>query len=357
LVPARRRYWYQLQASKAEARLAVDLHNRSGENRRLEAFIVHMSMAWLKLLQACYDQDEREKDLYLRGTNGRRQRTAEGDWLMKPLQRLLSEAYSDTDPTRRNVEFFLGLRHKIEHRHDRDVAILVAGKAQAIVLNYERELVRMFGVGEGLSDELRFPIFLSTITDDAVESLKTVRARTSRAIVDYIQDFDAALEPGIASSDAYDFRVVLIPQLGPKSEADVAMTFVRLDELEPDQRAGVENAMTIIREKQVPVSNLGALKPGQVATEVQQQLELRFSTSDHTRCWQHYGVRPAQGAEHPERTKSEFCRWDEAFEQYTYTKTWIAYLVRRLGEPAEHSAVLGREPQSHPATGRDSPAA
>lgn len=38
---ARRRYWYQLQASKGEARLAVDLHNRSGDEPRLEAFIVH----------------------------------------------------------------------------------------------------------------------------------------------------------------------------------------------------------------------------------------------------------------------------------------------------------------------------
>jgi len=115
-VAARRRFWHQLQASKGEARLAVDLQNRSGDERRLEAFILHMTLAWLKLLQAYYDKDGREKDLYLRD-RGRRQRTTEGDWWMKSLQTLLGEEYSLNNPVRRNVEFFLGLRHKIEHRH------------------------------------------------------------------------------------------------------------------------------------------------------------------------------------------------------------------------------------------------
>ena len=45
-------WWHHLQASKEEVRLAVDLYNRSGNQRQLEAFIIHMSLGWLKLLQA-----------------------------------------------------------------------------------------------------------------------------------------------------------------------------------------------------------------------------------------------------------------------------------------------------------------
>lgn len=339
---APRRYTYQLRASKSEARLAVDLHNRVGTERQLEAFIVHMSLAWLKLLQAFYEKDGRKKQTFKLDKNGHRQRTAEGDWLMKPLQALLEESYSPTDPVRVNVEFFLGLRHKIEHRHDRDVAVLVAGKTQAIVLNYERELVRMFGENEGLADELRFPVFVSSVTEDGLAAVKEVRARAPRSVLDYIQDFDAALDPEVSADHAYEFRVVLIPQTGPKSEADVAMTFVRLEELEEAQRETVETALTVIREKQVPVANLGQLLPKAIVPRVEASLDSRFTTADHTRCWKHYRVRPESGAPHPERTKPEFCRWDHVFKRYTYTEAWVAYLERKLADKTEYQRVLGR---------------
>lgn len=56
-MPRKPRWWYVLQDSKNEVRLAVDLYNRSGVERQLEAFIVHMSMGWLKLLQAHFEQN------------------------------------------------------------------------------------------------------------------------------------------------------------------------------------------------------------------------------------------------------------------------------------------------------------
>lgn len=208
--------------------------------------------------------------------------------------------------------------------------------------------MRAFGEDEGLSDELRFPIFVGSFTEDAVQALKDVRGRAPRPVLDYIQDFDAALEPEVAGSDAYDFRVVLIPQQGPKTEADVAMSFVRLDELEPEQRDQVELALTIIREKQVPVANLGQLLPNQVVDRVREAIGLQFSSHDHTRCWQHYEVRPAGDSATPERTKSDFCRWDAVFQRHTYTEAWIHYLTRKLSDPAEHESALGRPPTPVP---------
>jgi hypothetical protein len=216
---ARPRWWHQLQASKDEVRLAVDLYNRIGQERQLEAFVVHMSLGWLKLVQAKYEKEGKQRDLFIL-RNGRRQRTADGDWLMKPLSTLLAEQYSDADPIRRNVEFFIGLRHKIEHRYDRDVATLIAGKTQAFVLNYEKEIVRLFGDREGLSDELRMPIFVSSITEDAVEAIKQVRNRVPRSVLDYVQDQDAALDSSITADNSYDFRLYLIPQTSSPSDSD-----------------------------------------------------------------------------------------------------------------------------------------
>jgi hypothetical protein len=40
----RPQWWHRLQASKGEVRLAVDLYNRSGHERHLEAFIIHMTL-------------------------------------------------------------------------------------------------------------------------------------------------------------------------------------------------------------------------------------------------------------------------------------------------------------------------
>jgi Protein of unknown function (DUF3644) len=342
---ARPRWWHQLQASKDEVRLAVDLYNRIGQERQLEAFVVHMSLGWLKLIQAEYEKKGKERDLYtLR--NGRRQRTTDGDWLMKSLSALLAERYKDSDPIRRNVEFFLGLRHKIEHRYDRDVAALVAGKTQALVLNYEREIVRLFGDEEGLAEELRLPVFLSSITDDAVEAIKRVRGRVPRAVLDYVQDQDAAIDPAVAADNSYEFRLYLIPQTSSASDADAAMTFVRLDDLDHEQRAKVDAAMTIIREKQVPVSNLDSLLPTLVVQRVKVEAQIRFSMTDHTSCWQHFEVRPPERDEHPERTKEQFCRWDSTFKRWVYTEAWVAYLVRKLGDADLHREILGRDPAS-----------
>jgi Domain of unknown function (DUF3644) len=342
---ARPRWWHQLQASKDEVRLAVDLYNRVGQERQLEAFVVHMTLGWLKLLQAKYEKSGDKRDLYTL-KNGRRQRTEDGDWLMKPLSTLLTETYEERSPVRRNVEFFLGLRHKIEHRYDRDVAALVAGKTQALLLNYEKEVVRFFGEDEGLAEELRFPIFLSSITDDAVAAIKEVRSRVPRAVLEYVEDHDAAMEPSIASDSSYDFRLYLIPQTSSASDADTAMTFVRLDDLDAEQRAQVDAAMTIIREKQVPVSNLGSLLPTEVVRRVKADAQIRFSMTDHTRCWQFFEVRPPEGDEHPERTKPQFCRWDSTFKRWVYTEAWVSYLVRKLGDPDLHREALGRDPKS-----------
>jgi hypothetical protein len=64
----RPQWWHRLQASKGEVRLAVDLYNRSGHERHLEAFIIHMTLGWLRLLQARIEQ--RGGDLYERDKRG-----------------------------------------------------------------------------------------------------------------------------------------------------------------------------------------------------------------------------------------------------------------------------------------------
>jgi hypothetical protein len=84
--------------------------------RQLEAFIVHMSLGWLKLLQA--HVEEARGDLYKRDKRGWRKKHAEGGYVFKPLRTLLDELFKPNDPRVANIAFFQRLRNQIEHRHD-----------------------------------------------------------------------------------------------------------------------------------------------------------------------------------------------------------------------------------------------
>lgn len=339
LVAPRPRWWHLLQASKNEATLAVDLYNRSGKERQLQAFIVHMALAWLKLLQARAQRDG--DDLYIRNARGQRIRAKDGEWLHKPLSTLAEEFFKSPDARHVNLTFFIGLRNQIEHRHEGDIAALVAGRTQALLLNYETTLVELFGSGESLSNQLRFPLFLSSITDSAVLALKKVRERVPKGIVEWVQDFDSTLNPDLVADQKFDFRIYIMPYTGPKTDADAAMSFVRPEDLTDDQREMMNQVLTIIRDRQVPVSDLGGLLPNQVAKRVAAAIGRPFAPSTHhVRAWRYYGARPESAAADPTRTKQDFCHWNPAFRQYVYTESWVNFLIRKLSDEETYQQVM-----------------
>jgi hypothetical protein len=345
-VAPRPRWWHHLQASKQEALLAVDLYNQSNRKRRLEAFVVHMHMAWLYLLQARFERDG--IDCWYRNERGWRIRGKDGEFRAWELARCIKEQFPQTnDPVRSNLEFFIGFRNKIEHRHEQLLEAIVAGKCQSHILNYEATLVELFGQAEGLADELRFPVFVSSLTEDAVEALKQTHKRLPKRLTSYVEEFDAGLDEEVRGDYRYDFRVLLIPQTGPKSEADVAMRFVRLDELPEKQRSDLDVVQTIVRDKQVPVQNAGRLKPSAVCREVEKALGIKFTaTSDHAKAWRHFKVRPAAGDGNPTRTKAQYCVWDEPHGDYVYTDAWVKLLIKELSDEKRFKKVIGHAPVS-----------
>jgi hypothetical protein len=339
-----------LQASKQEVLLAVDLYNRVRGERQLEAFIVHMQIGWLYMLQAKFTRDE--VDFWYRTDGGRRIRGEDGEFRSWSFRKCLAEEFPNPrHPVRRNVEFFIGLRDKVEHRFERDLEPVVAGKCQSLILNYERALVDWFGEPEGVADALRFPVFVSSLSEDAVSALKSTYKRLPKRITSYVEEYDASVDSDVRTDQRYDFRVLLIPQTGPKSEADVAMRFVRLDELPKEQQEKFEVVQTIIRDKQVPVGNFRRYKPSEVAARVEEATGYKFSPSwAHAKAWRYYEVRPADGDSHPERTKSQYCIWDEPHGDYVYTEAWVKRLIKDMRDPAKFAKVVGHTPE--PVEGR-----
>jgi len=143
----------------------------------------------------------------------------------------------------------------------------------------------------------------------------------------------------------YEFHVYLIPQTGSKTEADVAMRFIRLEDLSADERAQLEQMRTIVRDRQVPVSNAGKHKPSDVSRKVSEVLGVRFSPAwDHVKAWKHYKAHPETGATNPKRTRSQYCVYDEVHGDYVFTDASIQLLTTELRDPDAFKLVIGHPP-------------
>jgi hypothetical protein len=81
------------------------------------------------------------------------------------------------DPVRINLELFIALRNKVEHRYEHALRAAAGGRAHAFVINFEQELVANFGSEHSLADQLRFPLFVESITaPERKDTIKATRA-------------------------------------------------------------------------------------------------------------------------------------------------------------------------------------
>ncbi len=174
------KYMQMVEASQDEALLAVRLYNDPAEARSFEAFIVHMHVAWLYLLHAEFARDKVDTRYWK--TEGKRRllERIDGEPKQWEFARSVRERWtSDQDPIRANLEFFIGLRNKIEHRYAKRAQLaltaLLGGQAQALLLNYEEELVAKFGVEHSLATRLRVLFTAPTIRVGRVRVVRRCR--------------------------------------------------------------------------------------------------------------------------------------------------------------------------------------
>lgn len=228
-------WWYTMQEARRQAVVAIDFYNRPGDSRSLLDFVVHMHLAWQNLLHA--DLMRRHVNIYFRERDGRRYRRRNGDKISWGLSDCLAHEFGDADPTRANVAFFIGLRNRIEHRFQ-DVILTATGpEAHANVLNFERELVSRFGPEHSLAAELRFPLFVQSLTPAGMRKQRELRRGLPLQTQAYITKFQAALDPAVQADERFAYRILLMPMKGPKTQADIAYSFVRQDELSEEELA------------------------------------------------------------------------------------------------------------------------
>ncbi|WP_284740527.1 DUF3644 domain-containing protein [Amycolatopsis sp. RTGN1] len=340
-------------ASRDEAQLAVRLYNDPSEIRSFEGFVVHMHLAWLYLLHAELTRDDVDFRYWRTQGRARRLERIDGEPKRWDLATCVRHRWSgDADPVRANLEFFIALRNKIEHRYAREQQALTAavgGQSQAFLLNYEEELTGQFGRGSSLATRLRFPVFIGSFTDEGERTLRRLRSQLPASLRTFIAEYDAGLDESVGRDPRYDFRLRVLQELAPKDPDALAVQFTRYDDLTDEQREAVEaigrKGYVVVRERKRPVVGHGLLKPTQAARTVQDRIPFGFTTALFTIAWKKLGVRPLVGDPQPERTDERYCLYDERHDDYGYTEAYIAKLVRECATEAGFRALLGTAPR------------
>lgn len=336
-----------LQKAQESALLAVETYNRPGTLFRSGAYIVLMAIAWTALFHAMFLKG-RVKPFHVIVKQGRyvRYQKVDGDNKAWELAECVRQFYKgDNSPVRKNLEFFVGLRNKIEHRSMPQLDDQIFGECQALLLNFEALLASEFGDNYSLNESLAVSLQFSTITPSGkAEALRRIQTKAYPSVTEYVQRFRSALSADVQESMEYSYKVFLLPKTGNhRKSSDLAVEFINVSELDDQTREVYERTVTLLKTRERAVAFPGARKPGGVAAEVERQLGIPFGTNDHTRCWKHFRARPPTGVTDKANTDIRYCHYDEPHDDYVYTDEWVEFLVLSLSEPKTYRGILGRE--------------
>ncbi len=339
-----------VRKAREAALLAVETYNRPGTAFRSAGYIVLMVIGWTALFHAIFFK--RKVKPYYRKRGSRRFIWVSGEHKTWELDECLRQFYQDQNPApRRNLEFFIELRNKIEHRFLPDLDMDIFGECQAMLMNFEAMLAAEFGdkqaVGSGLPYALQFS---KSLVPAQQRAMRGAARQHMQSIRKFVSEFRSALSDDVLADEAYSFKVFLIPKVGAHAKSsDMAVEFVRYDPTKPEQMKQYERLVALIKPKQISVANLDGLKAGRVVHDVATRLGRKFTHHSHLKCWRHYNTRPPGSSPSPEVCDNRYCYYDAVHKDYIYTPAWVDFLVEKLADAATYALVLyGATPAAAP---------
>ncbi|MBC7630541.1 DUF3644 domain-containing protein [Aeromicrobium sp.] len=347
---AHTRCWHTMQEARRQACVAVEFYNRSGEKASFYDFVLHMHLAWQNLLHA--DLDRRGVNTYFRKPNGWYVRDKNGEKQSWDLGTCLKKEFpDDQDPVRANVELFIGLRNKIEHRFQEAFIMETSAYAHALVLNFEAELVKRFSAEFSLGKQLRFPIFVQSLTPEGIKEQKALRRQLPLSARNYITKFEAKFDPSILEDERFIYRVMLTPVKGPKTDADTAFTFVRMDELTAEDQRDLMNkkGTAVVIEKLRSVALKDEVLPKPAAKAVEALIPFRFNVHDFTKMRYRHEVGGRNG-KRMAHSRDDYCVWIASTRNWVYTPKYIKKCADELQTADAYIAALGKVPRLKKAT-------
>jgi hypothetical protein len=332
-----------LEKAKDSVLLAVEIYNKPRIAFRAGGYIVFMSIGWLALFHAIF---ERDRTKYFYRKNGRYV-IIDGEKKAWELEKCVKEYYKSRNiPERKNLEFFIKLRNKIEHRFLPHLDQDIFGECQAMLINFENLITKEFGNQHAINENLVFSLqFSSILQEKQQQALKIRESKEYKNVRQFLEDYRSHLSDAVKNSLNYSFKVFLIPKVGVHEKtSDVAIEFVKYNPNKPEEQEKYKKLLVAIKEKQVLMVGFRA---GQVCERVFNTLKAKMPSSwkfnpssHHVKCWRYYKVRPPKNTPNPEKTKQNYCFYNPAFNQYEYTEEWIKFLINNLKNKKTYKKIM-----------------
>lgn len=334
-----------LNEARQQALTAVDFYNRPGDRRSYSDFIVHGHLGWQNLLHA--DRVRRNVEIFYREPGPRRlfKRNPDGSRKTWDLTQCLKFEFADNDPVRANVEFFVGLRNRVEHHFQESVLAETAAEAHAYIINFESELTRRFGAAESLGTELKFPVFVQSLTPAQYEEQRALRKSMPAGVATFITEFRSGVTEEIRDDEKFAYRLLLLPMKGPKTDADMALNFVRQDDLTEDELRRLVGAQgsVVIAEKYREAVHRDEMLPKPAAAAVQARIPFSFGVNDFTRLRKAWQIGPPKTGSREQLPKSPgFCVYSPAFSQFVYRRELVDRMAAAVATPEKYQELLGK---------------
>lgn len=115
-----------------------------------------------------------------------------------------------TDPVKTNLDFFIKLRNKIEHRtiDKEEIGIMIFGECQSLLYNFENELIKLFGKDYALNESLAYSLQFSRLrTQKQKEASKQLLSSEYREITDFIHKYRDSLRPDVFSTQEFSIKL------------------------------------------------------------------------------------------------------------------------------------------------------
>lgn len=319
-----------LESSIESALLAVEIYNKPRTSFRVENYIMLMILAWTKLLHAHFNNTIGDK-YFVKDKSGKYVKI-DGDRKTWEISRCIRQYGQLTPPEKANLELFVRLRNKVEHRHvDKETFdILLFGECQALLYNYEKHLVALFGEEYSINENLAFSLqFSKVLTKEQREAQKKLLSTEVRDLVDFIEKYKSELTDEVFNSQEYSIKLIAIPKVASSSRNDLSVEFIPWDSLTTEEREEVKKLNAIVKDKIVKIEALNTqrYRPKIVVRKVVESGVPSFNSVQHTNCWKLFNVRPPTSSLNPFETISKFCLYDEPHGDYLYTQDWIDFLV------------------------------
>ncbi|MEK7253827.1 MAG: DUF3644 domain-containing protein [Bacteroidota bacterium] len=336
-----------LEKAHDAALLAVEIYNKPAVKFKSGGYISLMIIAWTALFHSIFFR--RKIKPFYKGENGRYLKR-EGDYSYWNLGDCLKQFYqSDTEnPIRKNLEFFIPLRNKIEHKSLPEIDSDIFGECQAMLLNFDELIGCQFGEKYCLRESLSFSLQLFPSSQSLSQAVKHNPA--TKPIVDFINRYRSSISTEIFESNRYTFKAFLIQVANHRSTEALPIQFVHYDGLTQEQKEEFGKFVAMVKFKEVGVTNADKFKSGDVVKLVQEALGNpmvarqnkqinKFNSDTHTRCWKKYAARPSNKSQAPEQTDTRYCVYDKAHNDYLYTKAWIDLLIVKMKVDEEYSSL------------------